>query len=219
MSSSTTQKAAKEETGPLQPEVKAKDNGEHCKKTLGEELFLVHLNRFDKLERSPADFDHTTNPKEVVETISEATTADATAAPEAVASAIASSTTTKESAATTTPATGHSITKNRSTSIGEELWEVHCRRTQGLPPDYDEDQDADGDDTKMKDAAADREQPKKKTGGKNKAVSADTAAGGATNHPKRIKQVVVEPREIHLRNRDVKVQATTATTTTATKGH
>jgi hypothetical protein len=50
--------------------------------TRGEELYLLHLSRFEKDERSPEDFDLTITPRK------------------------------------------------RSTSAGEELWVVHCQRSQ-----------------------------------------------------------------------------------------
>jgi hypothetical protein len=64
------------------------------KKTPGEELYLVHLSRFNKLPRSENDFDHET----------------------------------KEP-------------RKRSFSAGEELWQIHLKRSAGLDPAADEDKE------------------------------------------------------------------------------
>jgi hypothetical protein len=64
------------------------------KKTPGEELYLVHLNRFNKLPRSENDFDHET----------------------------------KEP-------------RKRSFSAGEELWQIHLKRSAGLDPEAEEDKE------------------------------------------------------------------------------
>jgi hypothetical protein len=67
---------------------------EDGKRTLGEELYLVHLSRFNKLERSETDFDH--EDKEP---------------------------------------------RKRSLSAGEELWNVHLKRSAGLDLEGDEDKE------------------------------------------------------------------------------
>jgi hypothetical protein len=64
------------------------------KKTPGEELYLVHLSRFNKLPRSENDFDHET----------------------------------KEP-------------RKRSFSAGEELWQIHLKRSAGLDPEADVDKE------------------------------------------------------------------------------
>jgi len=64
------------------------------KPTLGEELFLVHLNRNAGKPVSEQDFD-------------------------------------------TVMSSQSPTSRKRSRSVGEELWEVHVRRSQGLEPDYD----------------------------------------------------------------------------------
>jgi hypothetical protein len=66
-------------------------------RTIGEQLYLVHLNRFNKLERNADDFDHEETTKEP---------------------------------------------RGRSFSAGEELWQVHLRRSAGLEPDDDKEEDA-----------------------------------------------------------------------------
>lgn len=64
------------------------------KRTPGEELYLVHLNRFNKLERSANDFDHET----------------------------------KEP-------------RKRTLSAGEELWQIHLKRSAGQDLEKDEDKE------------------------------------------------------------------------------
>jgi hypothetical protein len=230
MSTATQEKAKEEPMPPARSVGKESKNvkDEHhredqssCKKTLGEELFLVHLNRFEKLERTPTDFDHTTNPKEVLGDEAAAIESGVVAA-DAMATRTAADTKATEAdgaASTTTTAkeSTSSPTKIRAASIGEELWEVHCRRTQGLPPDYDEDEgeEAAADNEKMKKDATSTDN--KKTGAKKKNKAVRAPADGATT--KRVKVAAVEQpaREIHLRNRDVKVGGTTTNGAPTTK--
>jgi hypothetical protein len=86
------------------------------RRTVGEELFLVHLSRASAAEPDPADFDRETKAKAVA----------------AAASA------TKKKAK---PKSGKpSDDEDLPPTPGEELWKVHCKRFKGS-----DDDDADGD--------------------------------------------------------------------------
>jgi hypothetical protein len=74
--------------------IMTQEASEDLKRTLGEELYLIHLSRFNKLERSGNDYDHET----------------------------------KEP-------------RKRSFSAGEELWQVHLKRSVGLDLEADEEKE------------------------------------------------------------------------------
>jgi len=114
------------------------------KRTVGEELYLIHLSRFSKEERSPDDYDHETSPL--------------------------------------TKIPGHKPT------LGEELWRIHCKRSQGM---------IDVDHEEMEYGAAKRHDP----------VS-PTPKGATTPGRKKLatrRNINVKPRIIHLRNRDIPI--------------
>ena len=66
------------------------------KRTVGEELFLVHLSRYNATGPSGEDFDHEEKEPEP---------------------------------------------RERSMSVGEELWRVHCKRNQGVESEEDKSED------------------------------------------------------------------------------
>jgi hypothetical protein len=109
---------------------------EHDKRTLGEELYLVHLSRFNKLERSETDYDHEA----------------------------------KEP-------------RKRSLSAGEELWQVHLKRSAGLDLEADEDKEP-------------------STIGTKKKLKVETPVTKKSPTPIAKKGPT---RVIHLRNRNVKI--------------
>lgn len=69
------------------------ESSSHDEKTLGEELFLVHLSRFNKKEPSEDDFDH-----------------------------------------------DYPVPRKRTMSAGDELWQVHLKRSTGTEVDNDEEE-------------------------------------------------------------------------------
>jgi hypothetical protein len=107
------------------------------KPTKGEELFLIHLNRFNKKGPTEDDFDH-------------------------------------------------EKPRKRSRSVGEELWEVHIKRSNGLPPDYDPDEPSDHPAALARNAK-------------------NSCKGVTTGKPKKQERCSERIAKVmHLRNRDVK---------------
>jgi hypothetical protein len=96
------------------------------RRTVGEELFLVHLSRASAAEPDPADFDRETKAKAV-------------AAVAAVAAA-ASAAKKKAKPKSDKPSDDEDLPP----TPGEELWKVHCKRFKGSDDDADDDEEEAG---------------------------------------------------------------------------
>jgi hypothetical protein len=93
------------------------DNQEEAKRTVGEELFLVHLNRASAAEPDPADFDRDKK---------EGTTGAATTKSKSTKKKVGKSSTSSSSSS-----------DEGFHTPGEELWKVHCKRFKGSDDDED----------------------------------------------------------------------------------
>jgi hypothetical protein len=92
------------------------DKQEEAKRTVGEELFLVHLNRASTAEPDPADFDRDKK--------------------EGTTGATPKGKSTKKKGGKSSASSSSSSDEALHTP-GEELWKVHCKRFKGSDDDED----------------------------------------------------------------------------------
>jgi hypothetical protein len=115
--------AADDNTTSINSNSKTNSDSNQERRTVGEELFLVHLSRASAAEPDPADFDRETKAKAV-----------------AAVAAAASATKKKAKPKSINP----SDDEDMLLTPGEELWKVHCKRFKGSDDDADDDEEEAG---------------------------------------------------------------------------
>ena len=153
-------------------------------KTLGEELFLVHLSRFQKNEPSPEDFDR-------------------------YQEYYPDNNTGKKSQKESLPRYRFPLENtSRRMSVGEELWRIHCKRNQGAAATATATPITSSDEEDCDEVETARTSPVRKHTAAAAAVKANTTLPKRKQQKQLLKKKKIMPKRgrlLHLRNRDVKV--------------